>query len=170
MKKSIALAGLLFLATTLLAQQEKEMSRVDLYGGYSQAKVDPFQVSTRSTLRGWNGSFGLNAASWLSLVVELGGNYGSDVPTVLSFPDRHVQCRHSYGNVFVRRAHTLSQMGSLHSIRQRPDRKSHRQRKSRQFRGIKQRLQYGTRWWRGHQAHQAMGVESTSGLSTHGFL
>ncbi|GEM_PF-363809 len=77
MKKSIALAGLLFLATTLLAQQEKEMSRVDLYGGYSQAKVDPFQVSTRSTLRGWNGSFGLNAASWLSLVVELGGNYGT---------------------------------------------------------------------------------------------
>ena len=77
MKKSIALAGLLFLATTLLAQQEKEMSRVDLYGGYSQAKVDPFQVSNRSTLRGWNGSFGLNAASWLSLVVELGGNYGT---------------------------------------------------------------------------------------------
>ena len=77
MKKSIALAGLLFLATTLVAQQEKEMSRVDLYGGYSQAMADPFQVSNRSTLRGWNASFGLNAAKWLSLVVEIGGNSGT---------------------------------------------------------------------------------------------
>jgi len=76
-KKSIALAGLLFLATTLFAQQEKEMSRVDLYGGYSQAMADPFQTSSRSTLRGWNASFGLNAARWLSLVVELGGNSGT---------------------------------------------------------------------------------------------
>lgn len=78
MKKSIALAGLLFLATTLFAQQDEEnLPRVELYGGYSSAMADPFMISNRTTLRGWNASFGLNAAKWLTLVFEAGGNRGS---------------------------------------------------------------------------------------------
>src|SRR5512143_2192633 len=75
-KKIFALAGLILFATSLFAQ-DQPMPRVELYGGYSHAMADPFQAGTRSTLRGWNAAFDLNAAKWLSLVVEFGGNSGT---------------------------------------------------------------------------------------------
>lgn len=76
MKKSLALAGLVLFAASMFAQ-EQPMPRVELYGGFSQAMADPFQAGTRDSFRGWNAAFDLNAAKWLSLVVEVGGNYGT---------------------------------------------------------------------------------------------
>jgi hypothetical protein len=61
--------------------------RFELFGGYSFAQAGPFNAGHWADLNGWNTSLGVNAASWLGLVVEGGEYFGtSKIPTTVQAP------------------------------------------------------------------------------------
>jgi len=61
--------------------------RVELFGGYSFAQAGFFNAGHWAQLNGWNASFGLNAASWMGLVVEGSQFFGnSKIPTATPRP------------------------------------------------------------------------------------
>jgi hypothetical protein len=61
--------------------------RFELFGGYSFAQAGLFNAGHWADLNGWNASFGINAASWLGLVVDGSEYFGtSKIPTTVQAP------------------------------------------------------------------------------------
>jgi opacity protein-like surface antigen len=59
-----------------------KFARLELFAGYSFAQAGFFNAGHWAQLNGWNASFGLNAASWIGLVVEGSQFFGtSKIPT-----------------------------------------------------------------------------------------
>jgi opacity protein-like surface antigen len=68
-------------------QPGPQFPRVELFGGYSYGLTDLFNSGYRVGLNGWNGSLGLNAASWMGFVFEGSGYYGtSKIPLAVPAP------------------------------------------------------------------------------------
>ena len=73
-------------ASTPLPNEKPDLApkypRIEWYGGYSFAQAGFFNAGHWAQLNGWNASFGLNAASWLGLVVEGSQFFGdSKIPS-----------------------------------------------------------------------------------------
>lgn len=61
--------------------------RVELFGGYSFAQAGFFNAGKWAQLNGWNASLGLNAATWIGLVVEGSQYFGNTrIPTATPAP------------------------------------------------------------------------------------
>lgn len=73
-RKSLVVA-LLFCAAGVMAAQETP--RFDLFGGYSYGRISSHIFSEPGNLNGWDSSFTYNVNSWLGIVAEGSGHYGS---------------------------------------------------------------------------------------------
>lgn len=69
MRKTLLIAGFLFLPVTVAAQ---EAPRAELFGGYSY-----FRADGGGNLHGWNASIAGNVSGWFGLVADFSGHYGS---------------------------------------------------------------------------------------------
>lgn len=68
-------------------QPPPKYARLELFGGYVYGMTDLFNSGRVARPQGWNGSFGINAASHLGFVFEANGLYGtSKIPIAVPAP------------------------------------------------------------------------------------
>jgi hypothetical protein len=79
MRKLVCLLGLVFLFSLSAAAQD--VSKVDLFAGYSYLHTSPGIAIPAFTANGGVGSVALNLTNWGSLVVEVGGIHASTIST-----------------------------------------------------------------------------------------
>ena len=77
MRKYVCLLGLLFLFSLSAAAQD--VSKVDLFAGYSYLHTGPGIAVPSFNANGGVGSVALNLTNWGSLVVEVGGVHASTI-------------------------------------------------------------------------------------------
>lgn len=77
--RKFALLVLVSLVATLPAAAQ-EVPAVETFAGYQYTRVNPGSGISGINLNGWNAAMQFNASSWLGLVADFSGAYGS--PTV----------------------------------------------------------------------------------------